>query len=44
MRGLGFRIEDDLACVDGAIEVLTDNFPKDVATLEAYMRGLRRGK
>lgn len=34
-RGIGVRIEDDIAIVDGGCRVLTDRAPKDVDTLEA---------
>ncbi len=38
-RGLGLRIEDDVAVSVGAPEVLTAAVPKDVATIEAMCAG-----
>jgi Xaa-Pro aminopeptidase len=42
LRGIGVRIEDDLAITAGAPEVLTAACPKQIAELEALTRGVRQ--
>jgi len=37
-RGIGIRIEDDIAIVEGGNEVLTAGVPKEVAEIESVMR------
>jgi Xaa-Pro aminopeptidase len=36
-RGIGVRIEDDVACTPGGFRVLTDDIPKQVDELEAIL-------
>lgn len=38
-RGIGIRIEDDIAITAGAAEVLTADLPKEVAEIEALVQG-----
>jgi Xaa-Pro aminopeptidase len=35
--GIGIRIEDDVAVTDGGVEVLTNDAPKQIADIEAWM-------
>ena len=37
-RGVGFRIEDDVAILDGRVHVLSDNVPKHPDAIEAILR------
>jgi Xaa-Pro aminopeptidase len=37
LAGIGIRIEDDVAVTDGGVEVLTNDAPKQIADIEAWM-------
>jgi Xaa-Pro aminopeptidase len=41
LRGIGIRIEDDVAITEGGNEVLTAECPKEVDDLEAACRWVR---
>lgn len=40
LRGIGVRIEDDIAITDGAPEILSDQLPRDPDEIEAWMAKL----
>lgn len=40
LRGIGVRIEDDIAITDGDCEILSDQLPRDPDQIEAWMAKL----